>query len=66
MEKKEIQKVYIGKINKLKIYDKAYFKEDSPIISDQEYDSIKQEILDLEKKYEYLKSKDSPSKKNRL
>jgi len=63
MEKKEIQKVYIGKINKLKIYDKAYFKEDSPIISDQEYDSIKQEILDLEKKYEYLKSKDSPSKK---
>ncbi len=61
MERKEIQKVYNKKINELKKHDEAYFEQDSPIISDKDYDSIKQEILDLEKKYNYLKSKDSPS-----
>ena len=63
MERKEIEKVYVKKINKLKKYDEAYFKYDSPIISDKDYDDIKQEILNLEKKYNYLKSKNSPSKK---
>ena len=46
MQKKEIEKVYIGKINQLKKYDKAYFEHDSPLISDKDYDSIKEEILD--------------------
>ena len=63
MERKEIEKVYVKKINKLKKYDEAYFKYDSPIISDKNYDDIKQEILNLEKKYNYLKSQNSPSKK---
>ena len=63
MERKEIEKVYVKKINKLKKYDEAYFKYDSPIISDKDYDDIKQEILNLEKKYNYLKSQNSPSKK---
>ena len=63
MEKVEIEKIYIEKINKLKKYDKAYFKHDRPIVSDREYDNIKQEILNLEKKYKYLKDKNSPSKK---
>ena len=63
MEKTEIQKIYVEKINKLKKYDKAYFKHDRPIVSDGEYDNIKQEILNLEKKYKYLKDKNSPSKK---
>ena len=63
MEKVEIEKIYIEKINKLKKYDKAYFKHDRPIVSDREYDNIKQEILNLEKKYKYLKDKNSPSEK---
>ena len=63
MERKEIEEVYVKKINKLKKYDEAYFKYDSPIISDKDYDDIKQEILNLEKKYNYLKSQNSPSKK---
>ena len=63
MERKEVEKVYVKKINKLKKYDEAYFKYDSPIISDKNYDDIKQEILNLEKKYNYLKSQNSPSKK---
>ena len=63
MERKEIEKVYIKKINELKKYDEAYFKHDSPIISDKDYDYIKEEILSLEKQYNYLKNKNSPSKK---
>ena len=63
MKKKEIKKIYIKKINQLNKHDKAYFKYDRPIISDKEYDDIKQKILDLEKRHKYLKSKNSPSKK---
>ena len=63
MQKKEIEKIYIKKISELKKHNKAYFQNDDPIISDKDYDIIRQEVLDLEKKYRYLKSKDSPSKK---
>tara|TARA_B100000686_G_scaffold202950_1_gene209855 strand:+ start:3923 stop:5959 length:2037 start_codon:yes stop_codon:yes gene_type:complete len=63
MQRKEIEKIYIKKINELKKHDKAYFRDDNPLISDKDYDSIKEEILDLEKKYNYLKNKSSPSKK---
>ena len=63
MQKKEIEKIYITKINQIKKYDRAYFERDNPLISDKDYDIIKQEILKLEKKYKYLKNQDSPSKK---
>ena len=63
MEKKEIEKNYINKLNKLKKYDKAYFDSSNPIVSDRDYDIAKKEILDLEKKYKYLKNIDSPSQK---
>ena len=63
MQRKEIKKSYIKKINKLKKHDEAYFKQDKPLISDREYDNIKAEILNLEKQYKYLKNKNSPSKK---
>ena len=63
MQRKEIEKVYIKKIKELTKYDKAYFKHDRPLIFDRDYDILKKEILDLEKKYRYLENKDSPSKK---
>ena len=63
MPRKEIEKIYLKKISELLKYDKAYFKHDNPIISDKNYDEIKQEILDLEKKYKYLENKNSPSSK---
>jgi len=63
MQRKEIEKIYIKKIYELKKYDEAYFKHDNPIISDKDYDDIKAEILNLEKKYKYLKNKNSPSQK---
>ena len=63
MQKKEIAKIYNKKISELKKHDEAYFDRDRPTISDAQYDNIKREVLDLEKKYQYLKSKDSPRKK---
>ncbi len=63
MHRKEIEKIYIKKINELKKHNKAYFSEDNPIISDKDYDSIKKEILNIEKKYKYLKNENSPSNK---
>ena len=63
MEKKQIEKIYIKKINQLNKYNKAYFQDDNPDISDQSYDTLKKEILDLEKKFAYLKNKNSPSQK---
>ena len=63
MERKEIEKVYNKKIKELKKHDEAYFKDDAPIISDEDYDHIKREIITLEKKYNYLKNKNSPSRK---
>ena len=63
MQRLEIEKIYIKKINKLKKYDKAYFEHDNPLISDNDYDIFKQETLNLEKKYKYLRDKNSPSQK---
>jgi len=63
MQKKEVEKVYNRKINELKKHDKAYFQDDNPLISDKDYDDIKKEILNLEKKYKYLRDQNSPSNK---
>ena len=63
MQKKEIEKFYLKKINELIKHDKAYYNDDNPLISDKDYDDIKNEVIDLEKKYKYLKNKNSPSKK---
>ena len=56
MQRKEIEKEYIDKIDKLRNHNKAYFELDNPIVSDKDYDKLKKEILDLEKKYSYLKN----------
>ena len=63
MKNKEIEKVYLNKIKKIKKYDKAYFDKDNPVVPDKIYDEIKKEILDLETKHKHLKHKDSPSSK---
>jgi len=63
MQRKEVQKKYVNKIKELKEHNKAYFDKNKPTISDGDYDRIKLEILDLEKKHKYLNNKDSPSKK---
>ena len=55
------QKLYNSKVNLLKKYNESYFDKNKSIVSDKEYDEIKQEVLDLEKKFNYLVSKYSPS-----
>ena len=61
MKKELIKKEYDSKIDLVKKYNKAYFDEDKPLVSDREYDLLKTSILDLEKKYFFLKDKYSPS-----
>ncbi len=59
---KNIKQNYIKKINEIYKHNKLYYEKSSPVISDKEYDDLKKEILNLEKKYSYLKSDFSPSK----
>ena len=54
---------YKEKIALIKKLNKAYYQNDSPLISDAEYDKIKRSILEFEKKNPDLVDKDSPSKK---
>ena len=61
MKENEIKKYYNKKINELKKHNKLYFEKSSPKISDKDYDEIKREIFNLEKKYSYLKNNLSPS-----
>ena len=61
MKESEIKKYYKKKINDIKSHNKYYFDKSSPKISDKEYDKIKKEILELEKKYSFLKNIKSPS-----
>ena len=61
MNNELIRKDYEKKINLLKKYNRKYFDENLSVISDSEYDKLKKEIIDLEKKNKFLKSKDSPS-----
>ena len=57
-----IVKKYLEKIRLLQKYNRHYYDKDKPIISDQEFDLLKNDIIDLEKKYSFLKNKLSPSK----
>ena len=61
MSSKNINKKYLEKIEEFHKHNKLYYDKNSPTISDEKFDILKKEILDLEKKYNFLKSKLSPS-----
>jgi len=61
-KKNEIIKKFKKLVSNIKEHNKRYFLEDSPIISDQNYDQIKKEAIYLEKKYPYLQDIESISK----
>ena len=61
-EKKKIITLNKNKIKNIKKQNISYYIKDNPKISDSEYDKIKKEILELEKKYSYLKEIDSIDK----
>ena len=54
--KKEIIIEFKKRVAEIKKHNKFYFEKDNPKISDAKYDALKQEILDLEKKFSYLKN----------
>ncbi|WP_440654693.1 NAD-dependent DNA ligase LigA [Candidatus Pelagibacter sp. HIMB1506] len=62
MNKKKIYLDYSKNINLFKKYNKAYYEQSNPKVTDEEYDNLKNKILNLEKKYKFLKSDDSPLK----
>ena len=61
MTKKKIEKDYKEKIKRLVKLNHFYYEKSNPIVEDSEYDRLKQEILKLERQYDYLKNKSSPS-----
>ena len=61
MKKNLIKEKYQKKIKLISYYNKKYYNENTSEISDTEYDILKSEILDLEKKNIFLKNKNSPS-----
>ena len=62
MNDKELEIKYLKKIDLFKKYNKHYYDKDKPIVSDQKFDLLKKEIIDLEYRYKFLKSKYSPTK----
>ena len=63
MPKKEdnIIKNYLKKIKLIEQYNKFYYDQDSPIVSDQQYDDLNKEIIELEKNNSFLKKHGSIS-----
>ena len=62
MNKKAIEVEYNKKIKLYNKYNKHYYNNSSPKVSDKEYDELKHDILSIEKKYKFINSEKSPSK----
>ena len=60
MNENSIKKKYKKKIKSLNYYNKKYYDENISEIPDFNFDVLKKEIVELEKKYDFLKSKNSP------
>ena len=59
--KNYLQREYLKKIKLINNYNKYYFEKNQPKVTDSEYDLLKKDILDIEKKYPNHISQDSPS-----
>ena len=60
MDSDLIKKKYKKKLDLIKYYNQKYYNENISEISDSDYDILKNELIALEKKYGFLKSKYSP------
>ena len=61
MKDTKVEIEYLKKIKLIQKYNKYYYEKDKPVVSDQEFDLIKKNIIDLENKYSFLKNHQSPS-----
>ena len=55
----KIIKDYNRKFQLLKKYNNSYYIKDAPIISDDKYDKLKIDLINLENKYKFLKKNNS-------
>jgi DNA ligase (NAD+) len=62
MNRDKIKINYKKKIKLLNHYNKYYYDFSKPVVTDYQYDQLKQDILLLEDKYNFLESVNSPSK----
>ena len=62
MENQLIKDIYNKKISQIEKYNEYYYDKNKPLISDQEFDLLKKDIIDLENKHNFLKSKKSPTR----
>ena len=62
MNKKKIEAEYKKKIKKINNLNLFYYDKSDPLVTDDEYDKLKNEILLLEANYNFLKSESSPSR----
>ncbi len=60
MNKSLIKNNFLKKIKLFKKYNKFYYEKDRPIVTDQEFDLLKKDLINLENKYQFLKSEYSP------
>ena len=58
----KIKKDYLRRIKKLIKFNESYYNKNKSLVSDADYDLLKEEIINLEKTYNFLDHKDSPSK----
>ena len=60
-----ILKLNLNILKKIKLfrnYNKHYYEKDKQFISDQKFDQLKKDIIELENKYKFLQDKNSPTK----
>ena len=62
MDKKSIKKDYLERIKVLQKYNDHYYDKNNPIVTDQKYDLLKDFIIKLENEYQFLNSKQSPTR----
>jgi DNA ligase (NAD+) len=62
MKNDSIKKDYLKKIQLFQKYNKHYYDKDKPTASDQKFDILKKDIINLESKHKFLKSEFSPTK----
>ena len=62
MDDKDTEIKYLKKIELVKKYNKNYYDKNKPIVSDQIFDLLKKDIINLESKYKFLKNEHSPTK----
>ena len=61
MKKEDLIKKYNLKLQELEKHNRLYYQNSKPIITDSNYDRLKSEISELERKYKFLNSKNSPN-----